>query len=81
MAKKEKYVTPVGQVQLTYHLFYKYPRDDKWIFDNEYDSKEDCEKAMSQTGEPEGIDYKVIKGIELSYDDAPAIYPYWIMEN
>jgi hypothetical protein len=46
----------------------------------DFNTKEECEKEMGFTGEPESVDYMIIRGEELEYEDAPAIYPFKILE-
>ena len=71
-----------------YHVFSRYcdNRDAKisnggWIYFGDYDTKELAEKDMVMTGEPEDIEFMVIKGKQLQYEDGVAIYPFVIMED
>lgn len=81
--KKDKKEKPqeIQKEEDSYFLFYKYPHDKAWIFEDEYLTKKECEDSMEQSGEPEGIDYMVIKGKLLKYEDAPARFPYYILED
>lgn len=51
-----------------------------WWFHGEFDTKEDAEKDMIVIGEPESIEYKVIKGIQLDTEEGIASYPTNIKE-
>jgi hypothetical protein len=71
-----------------YHVFSRYAenRDDKisnggWIYFGDYDTREDAEKDMVMEGEPSDIEFIVIKGKELKYEEGVAIYPFIILEE
>lgn len=51
-----------------------------WYFHGEYETKEAAELDMVVTGEPEAIEYKVIKGIQLDTEEGIAAYPTNIKE-
>ncbi|MFA5174709.1 MAG: hypothetical protein WC438_06005 [Candidatus Pacearchaeota archaeon] len=73
--------TVINSTSISYFLFSKYDRDEKWYYSGEYDTKEECESHMAMHGEPESIEYIVIKGIQLDYEDGIAIYPFVIKED
>ncbi len=66
-----------------YHVFSKYGtnKNDNWEYFGDYDTKELAEKHMEMHGEPEDIQYIVIKGKQLEYEDGVAIYPFVIVEE
>lgn len=78
---KKKNVDASLEVVINYPLFYRDYNDMFWAYSGAYTSKKQCEDAMSQTGEPARVEYLIIKGEELSYSEAPAIYPYYIEDS
>lgn len=78
--KKEK-IQEIKKEEYSYFLFARHSSDETWLFYDEYLTKEECEVAMEQSGEPEDIKYMVIKGSLLRYEDAPARFPYYILEE
>ena len=81
MKKKKDLKPTVVDAWKSYHIFYRRPHDSMWVYQGAFDYKTQAEEAMHQHGEPEGIEYKIIKGVELEYEDAPPIYPYFIKEE
>ena len=69
------------QEEDSYFIFSKMRNDKSWVFFDEYLTKEECEAAMEQTNEAEDIKYMIIKGKLLKYEDAPARFPYYILEG
>jgi hypothetical protein len=65
--------TVINSTSISYFLFSKYDRDEKWYYSGE--------SHMAMHGEPESIEYIVIKGIQLDYEDGIAIYPFVIKED
>jgi hypothetical protein len=68
-----------------YHVFSRYGTNrsdnNEWEYFGDYDTKELAEKHMEMQGEPEDIQYMVIKGKQLEYEDGVAIYPFIILEE
>jgi len=73
--------TVINSTSISYFLFSKYDRDAKWYYYGEYSTKEDCESHMAMHGEPESVEYIVIKGTQLDYEDGVAIFPFVIKEE
>lgn len=70
-----------------YYVFSRYGSGDlidwskpNWYCHGEFDTKEDAESELTQTGEPENITYLVIKGIKLETEKGVATYPTKIKE-
>jgi hypothetical protein len=81
MKKKSNLVeVEIPKQKETYFLFSKYPHggDYHWRYFGEYDTREECENDMEQSGEPESIEYKIIRGIELEYEEGIPRFPYVI---
>ena len=71
----------INSVKLSYFLFSRYERDKEWYYNGEYDTKEKCENDMAIHGEPESMEYIVIKGTQLDYEDGVAVFPFVIKED
>ncbi len=72
------------EIKDKYHVFSRYCSNtdsNDWIYFGDYDTKEFAEKHMEMHGEPEDIEYLVIKGKQLEYEDGVAIYPFVILEE
>ena len=65
---------------MKYYLFSRRYKNKSWEYFNEFDTKEECESEMEFHGEPEAIEYLVIKGTKLEYEEGVAIYPFVIKE-
>lgn len=81
MFKKQKQKEKPQKPSDPYHLFVGYSGQKNWIYEGEYSTKEDCERDMIETGEPEGTKYLVIRGKLLETIDGTAIYPTNIIED
>lgn len=75
MKKKPK------EIPQWYFIFSKYPSDDTWHFFGEYKTKKEAEYSMKLTSEFEDVDYMVIKGNILNYEEGVPVLPYIILEN
>lgn len=64
-----------------YFVFIKYHSDDEWLYCGSCDTKEEAEKHLEQTGEPEDMEHLVIKGRELRTEEGIATYPYDIIDE
>jgi hypothetical protein len=51
-----------------------------WYFHGEYNTPEAAERDMIVTGEPESLEYIVIKGIQLDTEEGIASFPTNIKE-
>jgi hypothetical protein len=80
--------TRVIPTEECYHVFSRYGSGElidwskpNWYYHGEFDTKEDAESEMTQTGEPENITYLVIKGTKLETEEGIATYPTRIKDK
>ncbi len=64
-----------------YYLFQKQSAGSSWHFVGEFETKEDCEYSMDIVGEPIHVEYKIIKGEELNYEEKIPVYSFNIIEE
>ncbi len=64
-----------------YYVFSKHTSDNRWFYHDEFFSKEEVEHELTQYGEPESIEYLVIKGNVVDVDEGVAIYPVVLRER
>jgi hypothetical protein len=65
----------------SYFVFSKYQSNSTWHFDGEFDTPEEAESEMTMMGEPESIEYMIIKGQQLETEEGIATYPINIVRN
>jgi len=68
----------INSVEPSYFLFSRYERDKEWYYNGEYDTKEECENDMAMHRE---LEYIVIKGTQLNYEEGVAVFPFVIKED
>jgi len=77
---KSKIEKVVAKPETFYYLFYRERNDRGWVLQDCHLLAKECEAAMLHSGEPESIEYMVIKGHALDYEEGPVIFPYYIRE-